>query len=117
MDNFDRAQRDWETPPDEPEAVFCEDCGQEVEYRTDANGEDWNFCGNHLCPNKFDGKSKEMAILIVEQKESIESLQRTLKHIRNKLIHMQDTLEHREDTIEKLEKKISALEFHRDEGE
>jgi hypothetical protein len=117
MDNFDRAQRDWETPPDEPEAVFCEDCGQEVEYRTDANGEDWNFCGNHLCPNKFDGKSKEMAILIVEQKESIESLQNTLKQVRRKLAWTDEVLAEREATIEKLEKKITALEFRRDEGE
>jgi hypothetical protein len=119
MDNFDRAQRDYENPPDEEEAIFCEDCGQEVEYRTDANGEDWNFCDNHFCPSKFNAGevALDMAVLIVEQKETIESLQRTLKYVRSVLSSTQSVLGEREATIEKLEKKITALEFRRDEGE
>jgi hypothetical protein len=124
MDNFDRAQRDYENPPDEEEAIFCEDCGQEVEYRlydivATKFIKDSFRCTNVMCPSKFNGGevALDMAVLIVEQKESIESLQNTLKYVRSVLSSTQSVLGEREATIEKLEKKITALEFRRDEGE
>ena len=119
MDNFDRAQRDWETPPDEDEAIFCEDCGQEMEEIHDWDGATSYHCVNIMCPSKFNAGevALDMAVLIVEQKESIESLQSTLKYVRRKLAWTDEILAEREETIERLEKKITALEFRRDEGE
>lgn len=65
-------------PPDEPEAIFCEDCGAEMEYRN-THGEEWHFCGNRFCPAKHDGIAKEMAILILEQQDTIDRLRMKLK--------------------------------------
>jgi prefoldin subunit 5 len=118
MNSFDRAQRDYENPPDEEEAVFCEDCGQEVEILVDLGGERYTACTNVFCPDKMnDEVSFNMAEKIVSQEEAIESLQNTLKYVRRKLAWTEEKLAEREATIEKLEKKISALEFRRDEGE
>ena len=32
MNSLERAQRDWETPPDEEEAEYCEHCGEEFDF-------------------------------------------------------------------------------------
>jgi hypothetical protein len=82
--------------PDEDEEVFCEYCGTELESRYQVAEEDSLVCINPLCPEIFDGVSKEMAQLIVEQKEKIESLN---------------------DKIKYYTRKISWLEFQRDEKE
>ena len=116
----DRNIEDTRQPPDEPEAQFCEDCGEEMEE--DKWG-DWMKhymkCTNVMCPSKFNAGEVAlgMAVLIVEQKESIESLQSTLKYVRRKLAWTDEILAEREETIERLEKKITTLEFRRDEGE
>lgn len=99
MDNLSRAQRDWETPPDEPEAVYCEDCGEELsEIHTGIGSYRHTeyVCTNNFCPEKFAGVPKEMAELIVEQKDTIQRLENRIKFLTH---------------------KVEALEFRRDEGE
>ena len=66
MNSFDRAQRDWETPPDEPEEEYCDECEQPLDSSTDSCGKEWLSCKNPLCPNKHTGIPKEMAEKIVE---------------------------------------------------
>jgi hypothetical protein len=81
-------------PPDYDEAVFCEFCNEELESRYQVTEEEDLVCINPLCPDIFDGLMKEMAQLIVEQKEKIGSL---------------------EDKIKFYTRKISWMEFLRDE--
>jgi hypothetical protein len=122
MDNFDRAQRDWENPPDEDEAEICEFCGEEMEYKEDYGGEEYTICRNMYCPQIFTKilntvQVVDMANHLVEVEQSLKDTQNTLKYVRRKLAWTDELLAEREATIEKLEKKITALEFHRDEGE
>jgi septal ring factor EnvC (AmiA/AmiB activator) len=108
MDNFDRAQRDWETPPDEDDAIFNEVTWDEPYFK----------CTNIYCPSKYiSGLFKDMANHLVEVEQSLKDTQNTLKYVRRKLAWTNEVLSEREETIEKLEKKITALEFRRDEGE
>ena len=54
-DNWDK----YLDPPDEPEAVFCDECGEEMEYN---KWGDWMRhymeCRNPFCPGKHDGIAK-----------------------------------------------------------
>lgn len=81
MDNFARAQRDWETPPDEPEAVICEECGQEMELRFTIHDHNAYFCENQYCPAKFTGVAKEMAQALSEAIDELMSLEGRVKHL------------------------------------
>lgn len=72
-------------PPDEPEAVFCDDCGEEMmsNPRESYGGrfiDPPSFsCKNRLCPTKHEGVAKEMALLILEQQDTIYRLRLKLK--------------------------------------
>jgi len=75
--NFARAHDQYLTPPDEPEVVFCEDCGEEMEAQH--NG---MKCGNEFCPSNFDeGDAREMAELLVGAQEEVKSLARKIRRL------------------------------------
>ena len=83
----DRNIEDTRQPPDEPEAQFCEDCGEEMEE--DEWG-DWMKhymkCTNKFCPSKFGLHNQvvqNMAVKIVELKEDLERAKRQLKMTRS----------------------------------
>ena len=63
---------DTRQPPEYPEAIFCDDCGEETEVIQDYWGGAESFvCKNPMCPIQFNVLSIEweMAVLIVELKE------------------------------------------------
>ncbi len=76
MNNFARAHDQYLTPPDEPEAVFCDDCGEEMEVR-----DSYNKCVNQFCPAKFEGVAQEMAYVLIGANETVKSLARKLKRM------------------------------------
>jgi hypothetical protein len=82
MSNFSRTHDRWLEPPDEPEAVFCDDCGDEMEegYLT---GE-LLPCGNAFCPSKFDGTEKEMAQALVEYMDRAYTYEQRYTHMKNR---------------------------------
>jgi hypothetical protein len=71
--NFTRAHNQYLTPPDEPEAVLCNDCGEEME-----NGE---TCKNQYCPAKFEGVAAEMANELVEALAEVKTLKAKVKRL------------------------------------
>lgn len=81
MNNFTRAHDSWLNPPDEPEAVLCEECGEELEqgYHTGK----LLPCGNVYCPSKFDKGTveREMAELLVGATEEVKSLMARVKRL------------------------------------
>ena len=108
-------------PPDEEEAKFCDECGEELEWKPDMVGNTpmcsgyWE-CTNSYCPEKFEKYSdrnmpyqqvvKDMAKYLVEVEEKLKSTQASLRFTRNSLSHQQQIRERREKTIEELEKEI-----------
>jgi len=82
----DRNIEDTRQPPDEPEAQFCEDCGEEMEE--DKWG-DWMKhymkCTNVMCPSKFNAGEVvfDLAVKIVELKGDLERAKRQLKLTRS----------------------------------
>lgn len=118
MNSFDRAQRDYENPPDEPEARYCETCGHEmVEKNLSAVGKVYWICENYYCPDEFtivdhyyeDGLVRNMAIHLAEVEEALRSTRNVLKYVRRKLSLTEDSVVERDRIIEELEQKISDL--------
>jgi hypothetical protein len=64
-------------PPDEPEAVLCESCGQEMEGLYFGDEREFS-CINPHCPNKHTGVAKEMAEMIVELTDEVNTLRHKL---------------------------------------
>jgi hypothetical protein len=85
MSNFSRAHDRWLEPPDEPEAVFCDDCGDEMEEGR-LTGE-LLPCGNVFCPSKFKENSteREMAIELVDALEENRTLKLKLTRSRREV--------------------------------
>ena len=84
----DRDIEDTRQPPDEPEAVFCDDCGEEMEetwkwYQGKGMTLENLHCNNPFCPSQHEGIAKEMAELIVEQKDDIRRMKHRIKHFEN----------------------------------
>ena len=77
----DRDIEDTRQPPDEPEAQFCEDCGEDMEYHF-GNKKTWDdpyfTCNNIYCPGKFwkETRAYDMAVKIVELKDDLERAKR-----------------------------------------
>ena len=71
MNNFARAHDSYLNPPDEPEAVLCEECGEEMT--------DGETCKYQFCPSKFEGDAKEMAYMLIGATEEVKSLAQKLK--------------------------------------
>lgn len=80
----DRDIEDTRQPPELPEAVYCESCGDEMEILDDFDGSKYSVCVNSFCPRLFDSVSKEMAELIVEQKDLIKHLESRVKFLVHK---------------------------------
>ena len=76
---------DTRQPPDEPEAQFCEDCGEEMEEVHDWDGVSSHRCTNVMCPSKFNAGEVafDMAVKIVELKDDLERAKRQLKLTRS----------------------------------
>lgn len=66
-------------PPDEPEIPLCEACGHEMSS-VYPDGSD-PHCFNRFCPDKHVGIMKEMAELIVDQAETIDSLKAKIRRL------------------------------------
>lgn len=79
MINWDR----YLDPPDEPEAVFCDDCGNEMEIFHDWDGAVEFRCRNRYCPSRFNDGSveKEMAILILDQLDTIRRMKERIRRL------------------------------------
>lgn len=72
--NFVRAHNAYLDPPDEPEAVMCDDCGKEMEIR---QGD--MKCTNQYCPSKHEGVAAEMAELLIGAREEVKRLAAKVK--------------------------------------
>lgn len=77
--NFAKAHDQYLTPPDEPEAVFCDECGEEMEEIDSFGGARDMKCVNQCCPSKFEGDAKELAYNLVGAREEVKSLAAKLK--------------------------------------
>lgn len=84
MNKFTRAHNAYLEPPDEPEAVFCEECGEEME-----NGE---TCKYQFCPSKFEGDAKEMAYMLIGATEEVKSLAQQLRRVKMKHAQLIDAM-------------------------
>ena len=78
-------------PPDEPEAEYCESCGEELEWENSSilPLKGGLKCTNPFCPDKHVGIMKEMAELIVDQAETIDKLKTKIRRLEFK--HWVDT--------------------------
>lgn len=76
--NFERAHNQYLEPPDDD--PVCEFCGETLVPDLNA---DW-FCNNKFCPAQFQGVEKEMAELILELKDKIETLEWKIRRNNNK---------------------------------
>lgn len=80
MTNLDK----YLDPPDEPEAVYCEECGQEMEHHFEYK-ENWYICKNPFCPAKFEGEAKEMAEKLVNALDTVSRLESRVRFLSNRL--------------------------------
>jgi len=85
MNSFANAHSRWLDPPEEPEAVFCDDCGEEMEVSQDMSGEYRAICFYQWCPSRFEGDAREMAELLIGATETIKSLAAKVKRLENKI--------------------------------
>ena len=81
MNNFARAHNAYLEPPDEPEAVFCEECGEEMEEIDSFDGLRDMKCVYQFCPSKFEGDAKEMAYMLLGATEEVKSLAQKIKQL------------------------------------
>lgn len=81
MTDFDS----YYNPPDEPEAIICEECGQELSVL--ARDISSTFCGNPFCPSKFREKSieREMAEKLVDALDTVSRLEVKVRLLNNML--------------------------------
>ena len=79
--NFARAHDQYLTPPEEPEAVLCDECGEEMIEIDSFDGTRDMKCVNQYCPEKFEGDAKELAYLLIGAREEVKSLARKLKRL------------------------------------
>ena len=77
MSNFSRSHDKYLDPPDEPEAILCDDCGEEMTAKYDGMK-----CANQYCPAKHEGVAKEMAELLIGAREEVKSLARRLNMLK-----------------------------------
>lgn len=72
-------------PPEDEEEILCEDCNQPVESKYQITGEEDLVCVNEFCPSKFSFTGKEMAELIVELRDEVETLKSKKKYLERKI--------------------------------
>lgn len=80
MRDFTNAHNRYLDPPDEPEAVLCDNCGEEMDVKEDLDGTHYTKCTNQYCPAKFEGVAREMAELLIGAREEVKSLARKLNY-------------------------------------
>ena len=85
MNNFARAHDQYLNPPDEPEAIYCESCGEEMEVKEDLDGTTYTKCNYKWCPAKFEGDAAEMAEMLIGANETIKSLASKVKQLQRLL--------------------------------
>jgi len=92
MNNFTRAHNSYLEPPEEPEAVICEDCGEEMEELVRLNSSDGHDmkCANQYCPGKHEGVAKEMAELLIGAREEVKSLARRIHKLEEKPLRIKN---------------------------
>ena len=74
-----RGYDQWKTAaPDEPEAIHCDDCTEEME--------DGETCKYQYCPGKFEGVAAEMANELVEALAEVNTLKAKVKRLEMKWI-------------------------------
>lgn len=78
MKNFDS----YYDPPEEPEAEYCEECGQEKTILENFGGRDYYECNNDFCPAKFTGDAKEMAQKLVDTIDTVSRLEGRVKRLK-----------------------------------
>ena len=109
---------DTRQPPDEPEAQFCEDCGEEMEYRlydivATKFIKDGFRCNNPFCPDKFAIECGttviEMANHLVEVEQDLKYAKAALKYAEARIVNLTTIRIRREDRIEELENQIEEL--------
>ena len=71
--------------PEEPEAIICESCGQEMEILEVFQGQKYAKCVNPFCPNKHTGIAKEIAEKLVDALDTVSRLESMVKHLKNQL--------------------------------
>jgi len=73
----------WYDPPDEDDAEFCDECGEEVEWDFDPDYSKRvpSSCDNPLCPSKHEGIAKEMAEKIIELQQDKYKLSSRVKYL------------------------------------
>ena len=78
----DRDIEDTRQPPDEPEAQFCEDCGEEMEEVHDWDGVSSHRCTNVMCPSKFNAGEVafDMAEYLAEVEQDLRDTKAALKY-------------------------------------
>ena len=81
MNNFARAHDQYLTPPEVPEAVRCESCGEEMEVKQDWKGNPYAKCKYEFCPDKFEGVAAEMAELLIGAREEVKKLAAKVKRL------------------------------------
>jgi uncharacterized protein HemY len=99
-------------PPDSDEAIFCEYCGQEMEYIV-SDASFW--CENQFCPEKWTNEIvHNMAEHLVEVEQELrdtqlklKSTQNTLGYVRNTIAQVQMENNAHEVTIETLERLLN----------
>jgi hypothetical protein len=67
-------------PPDEPEAVYCESCGQE-QVEIVVFGKRTPVCTNPYCPDKHSGTAREMAEMVINLMEEVIGLRGEIKRL------------------------------------
>jgi hypothetical protein len=79
---FTTAHNRWLDPPEEPEAVLCDDCGEEMEVKQDWKGNPYAKCKYQWCPGKFDGDAQELASMLIEANETIKHLREQVRRLK-----------------------------------
>ena len=76
-------------PPDEPEAQYCDGCGEEMELtKTYVVHDETGFdavCINPFCPDKHTGVAKEIADALADSRATVGYLKRQILHLKRLL--------------------------------
>jgi len=92
----DRDIEDTRQPKDEPEAVYCDSCGQEKEVIHDWDGAEDFRCRNKMCPSRFNHGSieREMAEALVDALDTVSRLKSKVASIELRLKRWEDAVKH-----------------------
>lgn len=72
-------------PPDEPEAQYCDGCGEEKEIIDNFGGQRYTKCVNPYCPYKHNGVAKLIANELADSRATIGDLKREILHLKRLL--------------------------------